>query len=297
VPFQNPIVGGTALVRPAINSPNYVAGVSGWAIKRDGSAEFASAVLRGEVDIGPASPNPRIIITSTIPATLAAASADFSWTSVKLMYFDATQYYFEAIGNFVGTGGPFSIYANGTYDSTNGVMFNQFQEAAGAPASLTLLYGSSTYNAQPLVWAYRHGTISLDNTTTLLINGAAQAVGITATQGGGIAEVWHPLSPLLAGWTNYGAPEAISQYRKVPSPINSVEVIVGALGGTTADGTTIATLPVGYRPAHIVHCGFTTSVSGARSCQLRLSPSGNLDILGVGAGGDLTGTAFFSLDA
>src|SRR6266540_2524625 len=52
-PFTNPIVGGTALVRPAIKSPNYVPGVSGWSINRDGSAEFgagdASELLLGDV--------------------------------------------------------------------------------------------------------------------------------------------------------------------------------------------------------------------------------------------------------
>lgn len=47
--FSNPILSGTALVRTAINSPDYVAAVSGWAVKRDGSAEFNDAVLRGEL--------------------------------------------------------------------------------------------------------------------------------------------------------------------------------------------------------------------------------------------------------
>lgn len=46
--FQNPIVGGTALRIPAIQSPNYVPGVSGWIIKIDGSAEFNNLTIRGE---------------------------------------------------------------------------------------------------------------------------------------------------------------------------------------------------------------------------------------------------------
>lgn len=46
--FQNPIVGGTALRIPAIQSPNYVPGVSGWIIKIDGSAEFNNLVVRGQ---------------------------------------------------------------------------------------------------------------------------------------------------------------------------------------------------------------------------------------------------------
>lgn len=47
--FSNPIVGGTTLIREAIHSPNYAAGVSGWSINRDGSAEFADATVRGNV--------------------------------------------------------------------------------------------------------------------------------------------------------------------------------------------------------------------------------------------------------
>jgi hypothetical protein len=48
MPFQNSIVGGAgALVRALIKSPNFVTGVSGWIIRRDGSAEFSNATIRG----------------------------------------------------------------------------------------------------------------------------------------------------------------------------------------------------------------------------------------------------------
>lgn len=49
MPFGNPIVSGTTLVRSAIRSPDYVAGVSGWSINRDGSAEFNDVEVRGEL--------------------------------------------------------------------------------------------------------------------------------------------------------------------------------------------------------------------------------------------------------
>lgn len=47
MPFQNPIVAGTALARRAIKSPDYVPGSTGWTINRDGSAEFTSLVVGG----------------------------------------------------------------------------------------------------------------------------------------------------------------------------------------------------------------------------------------------------------
>src|SRR6266478_6831782 len=44
---ENPVVGGTVLRRAAIQSPNYVTGVSGWTINQDGSVEFNNGVFRG----------------------------------------------------------------------------------------------------------------------------------------------------------------------------------------------------------------------------------------------------------
>ncbi len=53
--FQNSILGGTALVRPAIKSPNYVLGAAGWSINQDGSAEFNNLTSRGIIVVGPTS--------------------------------------------------------------------------------------------------------------------------------------------------------------------------------------------------------------------------------------------------
>lgn len=53
MPFGNPLVSnGGALVREAIKSPNYLAGVTGWQIRRDGFAEFANALIRGALEAG-----------------------------------------------------------------------------------------------------------------------------------------------------------------------------------------------------------------------------------------------------
>lgn len=49
-PFTNSIIGGGgSLVRQQIKSPDYVAGVSGWIIRKDGSAEFNDATFRGTI--------------------------------------------------------------------------------------------------------------------------------------------------------------------------------------------------------------------------------------------------------
>ncbi len=45
--FSDPVVGGTVLRVPAIQSPNYVLGVSGWTIRADGSAQFNNISITG----------------------------------------------------------------------------------------------------------------------------------------------------------------------------------------------------------------------------------------------------------
>lgn len=45
---DNFAAGDGTIIYPALKSPNYVPGVSGWRIARDGSAEFADVTIRGE---------------------------------------------------------------------------------------------------------------------------------------------------------------------------------------------------------------------------------------------------------
>jgi hypothetical protein len=63
VAFGNAVVGGGGeLVRDSIHSRNYVPGVSGWTIDRDGFAEFEGVTVRGDFFVGtpPSPPNPYI---------------------------------------------------------------------------------------------------------------------------------------------------------------------------------------------------------------------------------------------
>jgi hypothetical protein len=52
VTFLNSILNGNTLIRPAMQSPNYITGVSGWSINADGSAEFGNTVVRGTIATG-----------------------------------------------------------------------------------------------------------------------------------------------------------------------------------------------------------------------------------------------------
>lgn len=47
--FSNPVVGGVTLTRPAVQSPDFLTGFTGWSANQDGSAEFNNVVIRGTV--------------------------------------------------------------------------------------------------------------------------------------------------------------------------------------------------------------------------------------------------------
>lgn len=48
--FANQVLGGAStLIRRAIRSPNYLTGVSGWTVNKDGSVEFTTGTFRGKL--------------------------------------------------------------------------------------------------------------------------------------------------------------------------------------------------------------------------------------------------------
>lgn len=59
--FLDNILAGVVLTREAIQSEDFVTGVSGWRIAKNGDAEFNDVVMRGDIWVGVA-PNPQIHI-------------------------------------------------------------------------------------------------------------------------------------------------------------------------------------------------------------------------------------------
>lgn len=51
-PGNQAITGGVTLRSPAIRSPDYVPGVSGWTVNIDGTAEFNNGTFRGSLEVG-----------------------------------------------------------------------------------------------------------------------------------------------------------------------------------------------------------------------------------------------------
>lgn len=112
--FANDIANAIGqLVRTKLTSDNYVPGVSGWAIFRDGTAEFNEGTFRSSVQIGPDA-GPDLFIGPTVPALVSnfysvnylGSVGDF----IILMKVDANNYYYQvlltssALGPAIGRG-------------------------------------------------------------------------------------------------------------------------------------------------------------------------------------------------
>jgi hypothetical protein len=79
IQWSDPIAAGDgSLIFPAIKSINYVTGVSGWMISRDGNVEFAGGTFRGDVKINDTNGG-RMTLTSQVPyGAVAFWQPDFS---------------------------------------------------------------------------------------------------------------------------------------------------------------------------------------------------------------------------
>lgn len=54
MPFTNEVIGTNGvLIRNWLQSANFITGISGWQIKKDGTAEFNNGTFRGSIEVGP----------------------------------------------------------------------------------------------------------------------------------------------------------------------------------------------------------------------------------------------------
>lgn len=130
--FSNPIVGGTTLIRPAVKSPNYVAGSAGWSINQDGSAEFNNVTIRGTVTLGSITGDlnvigsGRIIVNPAGPATITLAAAAGNQITMKTGASGETNIPYISVGS-QGTPGStlqdYLSYSSGQINSQGDAYF------------------------------------------------------------------------------------------------------------------------------------------------------------------------------
>jgi hypothetical protein len=160
-----------------------------------------------------------------------------------------------------------------------------------------------------LVWTMQNGTVTSTNPIKVQMDGDAVSILVTSMVGVvslkqrvyiiqvppagnfivgtvNLSKVsdgsWASMT-LLNGWTNVGSAEVTAQYRLVPSPPNTLQIVGEIVAGTITDGTVIANLNDGFRPIHSVTFPLACNPTN-RAAVLRMTSAGDLTIFGLVAG-------------
>lgn len=187
--FINEVVGGETLVRPAIRSANYIPGVSGWSINRDGTAEFASGTYRGPVVI--VEPGTGLVL-ATIGANGDASFQRLTVNDDILLGDISLADYFATAGR--GVVGEFATNSNLPNSGVDGgfapICWTSFPYF---PGRMYRVVATSTQ------WINTNASFSQDFISRLILNqpgitgGASNVIGLATRQStsGGESEALH----------------------------------------------------------------------------------------------------------
>lgn len=225
--FNDEVVGGITLIRPAIQSPGYVAGVSGWIINDDGSAEFNNVTIRGTVVAS-------VFQTATTGRRITINEGN----SQAMRLYDSNNVLMLTVGDQAGV--ITSLDPNDATRSVNlggaQIQFNS-THGGGLLTQVAALYNNA---AAVLLNTQLAGGIAFDVTTAALS---------WVTPGSDVLETWH--TPTFAtnwlGSTTFNAQAGVRslQFRRDTSD-NLVVVGAAVSSGT---GTVVTVLPnTGYWP-------------------------------------------------
>lgn len=283
--FSNPVVGGTTLVRPAIHSPDYVPGVSGWSINIDGSVEFNNGTFRGT-----------ITAAQIIGAIITGGVIQTSATNPRIVIDSTTNTI-----TFINNAGHIDL----NFSINPGTIRSNSQVAPSGDIQLTggILQWVGTNNNGN----YQSYTDVTDNVLKIfnVLNGGVGIANGTLVRldASGVAETWHipgttPGVNYSTGWaasTTFNGSTGWAPLKYEATPDNHLEI-----GGcfTVAAGatTTILNVPVQYRPTALagqnpIPC--QSNLAGALTYfNVALSTSGNLIVIGQTGGSIAAGREY-----
>lgn len=250
--FANPVMAGKFLVRQVMQSVNFVTGVSGWAISRNGSAQFNNVTIRGGIVIGGTT-----LVYEGTPAAgnLIASIASAPGTDpMGNPYQEGFTSYLPGVGYVQMIDGQVNFF-----NTSGGVIMSLQQTDTGG---LVITGGSGGYLAIP---------VPIADALTASEPGAASF---------GTAETWHTAS-LGSGWTG------TAQYTARPDGTVALRTL-GSLGaGTITSGTTLFTLPAAYEPAvaqvipAIISAVGSGSAATGDSPYLQIGTNGAVDVFNI----------------
>jgi hypothetical protein len=280
--FGNPILGGTALIRDNIHSPDFITGVSGWSINKDGTAEFNGVTVRGTIILGNGSTN-TIILDNTRDALfvydqfgklVASVAPGSGVDSLGNHYFAGLSSYdgnaggvsstlvagFLAINNGDTSGFPQSFriivepaVGGPSNDQPYAVITSPTQNGVPTPITSQIeMFGEdAAENRAPFIRVRQEGIITKMN---MLVQGE---VKYSKPGAANWDETWHPLV-MGASWGNLGAPWGNAAYRMSNGGTVELSGAIQWLAGVTAAPVQITNavggaLPADYRPVSQKH--------------------------------------------
>jgi hypothetical protein len=287
--FQDDLAAGIVLVRPALRSPNYQAGIQGWNVGIDGDAEFNNVVVRGTV-VARNAAGASATLTPNAPSGIAAAAApglQLSMPSGDVTPASLTEFDDEFTrGLYLRTSSPVDIESG-----TEGVDFASIRMEGrfhGSDPVIALTAGSVPDAPDGGVW----------------INGTFfDALGGIQTYGG----PWVSYTPGISGTGGATISNRVGYYRMWGDECEFVAYFVFSGAGSGAANLAITGPPFDidrstrqFVPAHLGSM-VTMAKSGAGTCLAQVSGVGNewdrlrspADVTLVG--GDITGSTVITI--
>lgn len=313
--FSNPIAGGGgALIRPNLHSDDYVTGVSGWSINKDGTAEFNGILIRGTIILGNGTTNTIILDNvrsalfvydnsgNLVESVAAVGGTDSLGNNYVAGFgtYDGTPggLYSSLIAGLlaVGTGSavantqPFNIFGGTGGGPHNDQPFAVLKSPAdsGIPTPVTSqieMFGEDAAQARTPLIRMRQAGIITD--MDVLIQGELKYSTPGALNYG---ETWHAI-PFAANWGNLGAPWSAGAYRKSNGGTVELTGAIQWLSVATAAPVLITQLPAGYRPPAQKHLITATMPGPGATPQMEtieVRTDGTLWITNYPAGGPNT---------
>lgn len=329
MPFPQPVIGGGGdLVYPQIRSPNFVHGISGWQIAKDGSAEFQDIIIPS------GSGGAVVTFASSAPASPHTGDLWYDTANgLELHQWDGSAWVaFQLSGPAIAAGGVTTTQINFTardiggittsiastapagakngdlwYDSSNGYKLNQYESGAWtayqygtssiAAGSVTAaLIAANTITAAQIA----AGTITATQIAAATITGSLIAAGtITATN---IAAGTITAAKLVSGIVVAGIVDATTITAAIfnGGTYNGTDFIMNAAGaffysGTPGVGNLIASIttaavdPFGNTTQKTIASYSGTAVAWMDAAAFRLTDgSENSPASIIDGGGNLT---------
>jgi hypothetical protein len=273
--------------------------VSGWSINRDGTAEFASASIRGNV----------VIVGNTTSGNIEIASAG-GYATIKFYNIAHTDFSQIAAQDIAGT--PQLVMLGGLRSSLIGpanpnvrsvikqdtASFSTYIGASANVSGTPVIGGQLNVYDNGVSLAYVDSNNASVDTFTVSGNIAYQHDIGTGNFGGFLYETnpiptvdyftqtgWGAFNAVAFqnGWSNLGGNWTQAQY--MMDCEGRVELRGVILGGTKTDGTVIFTLPIPFRPAkdEILPIAMVSPGAGPNVNVRVFSATGQVQIFGMAA--------------